>query len=298
MESTNSLFTSAERMNSTSRLEQLAREFMYEGQRDFGISGAAVEKAMPNLIDLSAGDFLFQRTLEATGDAHLFETPKSILEIGCGTGPFVYSALLRGHDAHGIDTDDARLAVAHEKISAYSLPSEWKAHIVKNDAAALRYPAGTFDIVLGWQVIEHIPDLSGALFECIRVLKRGGTFAFWAPDYRAPYEAHYELPWPPFAPRYIAEEWVRALGRPIGGIGSFFNITLYQVFAEFEALGCEMLMAKIDRPINLAVSSLIDVSSPSQLASSAARIMRGMADGSLPTEMTQPTSMIIAGRKK
>lgn len=264
---------------------------------DYGSSPERMETVRPALLDLTANDHLFERMIQLSGNPQLLSGPRKILEIGCGTGSFVLSARQKGHDVYGIDTDADRLAIASAKIDTYGLPTEWHNYICSGDAMRLAYESRTFDIVFGWQVLEHIPDVTAALFEICRVLKPGGFAFFWSPDYRAPFEAHYDMPWPVFASPEIARDWVMAMERPIGGLGSFFPISLPQIHTVLQTLGCRIISASIDRALDVSAAARIDVSTPSALKASARAMLRGMAEGNLPETLRLPTSMIISVQK-
>lgn len=49
------------------------------------------------------------------------------------------------------------------------------------DMTRLSFPAGSFDHVLSFDVLEHIPDYRAALLEVARVLRPGGRFLWTAP---------------------------------------------------------------------------------------------------------------------
>jgi 2-polyprenyl-3-methyl-5-hydroxy-6-metoxy-1,4-benzoquinol methylase len=278
------------------RLRALARKLIYESVEQYGTPEDQVERLLPPLVDLGTNDDLFVRMEQLAGSTFLSER-RTILEIGCGTGPFVLSALSRGHDAYGIDNDLKRLEVAWEKLSVYNLPAQWKERMQYGDAMRLAFPSNSFDVVLGWQVIEHVPSVQATLFECVRVAKKGGVLFFWAPDYRAPYEAHYAMPYPPFASPEIARAWVAAMGRPAPGIDTFFGITLPQIHSILEALGCRIFASGIDKTLDLGVARLIDTSTQTRLEASASAVRHGMATQSLPLLMTSPTSLTIAAIK-
>jgi SAM-dependent methyltransferase len=49
------------------------------------------------------------------------------------------------------------------------------------DLSELSFPDGIFDAILCFEILEHVPDYSTALRECIRCLKTPGLFMFTAP---------------------------------------------------------------------------------------------------------------------
>lgn len=93
------------------------------------------------------------------------------LDVCCGTGDF--SALLRqavGPEGTvvGLDFCPPMLAVALEK--------QVDADFVVGDACALPFKDGSFDAVtVGWG-LRNVPDVTAAVSEIHRVLKKGGRF--------------------------------------------------------------------------------------------------------------------------
>lgn len=59
----------------------------------------------------------------------------------------------------------------------------------------------SFDLISAIEVLEHIPDLTKAILEISRVLKRGGYFCITCPNQWFPFETH----------------GIKLLGREIGG---------------------------------------------------------------------------------
>jgi SAM-dependent methyltransferase len=103
----------------------------------------------------------------------------NILEIGCGPG-FCLGALQRlGISAfEGIDSDAGQVAVAR----ARSLPAR---HIpVPQFAAYATERPGTFDRVLMFDVLEHVPDQDRLSFlrDVLLVLKSGGVLICQVPN--------------------------------------------------------------------------------------------------------------------
>ncbi len=92
----------------------------------------------------------------------LFLRPKSLLDVGCGTGLLVYFLRLFGVKAYGVDVSDYALSKAPRTIVPYLKAAE----ILK-----LPYKDQSFEVVTTFNVLEHLPlsDIPKALKECNRV---------------------------------------------------------------------------------------------------------------------------------
>jgi SAM-dependent methyltransferase len=277
------------------RMEAIVGRLITRAVGDYGMAAATAPIRAASILSLDDQDFRFELIDRFTGG--LLAQPRRILEIGCGSAPFLYSALRRGHDALGIDVDYERIRIAELKIDAYGLPESFRGTARRGDATALEFPCGSFDLITSWAVIEHIPDLEAALFESVRVLRPGGFVVFTAPDYRGGYEAHYELPWPPMAPRSVCERWLMAMDRPPGGLGTFFPISLPRVAAALESLGCELLAAELTVPLSHEPSRLLDVRDQATLERTAETIKAMAAAGTLPLCLRGTTVFHVAARK-
>lgn len=106
--------------------------------------------------------------LERTG---LLATPKRILEIGCGKGELLRLLRERGHDVAAIDAD---------RDVVEQSPPELGVQLASGDA--LPFPDASFDLVLSFDVLEHIPDSDRHLREVRRVLKPGGHYLLQTPN--------------------------------------------------------------------------------------------------------------------
>ena len=96
-----------------------------------------------------------------------------ILEIGLGTGLNLRS-YPDGIAVHGIDPSEPALALAARRAVALDRP----ARLVQGDAAALPFPDGSFDVVVGTFVLCSVGDVGATLAEARRVLRSGGTVRF------------------------------------------------------------------------------------------------------------------------
>lgn len=86
-----------------------------------------------------------------------------VLDIGCGKGHVVKALRELGVLAEGIDLNPAAAEVA-------LVPQ-----VKTMSATELDYPDDTFDSVVSFHAIEHIPEIDNALAEISRVVKPGGN---------------------------------------------------------------------------------------------------------------------------
>ncbi|HLI95046.1 MAG TPA: class I SAM-dependent methyltransferase [Candidatus Baltobacteraceae bacterium] len=197
------------------------------------------ESLVSYLVNPNAHDFRLTELPALLGRDEFLTISRRILDVGCGPGTLVWRALDLGHDAYGVDLSEEKVGLA-QMWAEVSGRERWRDRVEIRDAGALTYASESFDLVTSYHVLEHVADLPSVLFEAVRVTKRGGWLELRAPDYRMSYDTHYCMPWPRFMPPAQAAEWCRAMGRPTGGIGTFFYITGPQVVALLTALGCRI----------------------------------------------------------
>lgn len=94
--------------------------------------------------------------------------PKSVLELGCGTGYFLAELARSGHSATGIDPSARMLAHARSRADC--------AQLVQGRAEALPFPDASFDRVIVINALHHFLDPRTAIGEARRVLRPGGAF--------------------------------------------------------------------------------------------------------------------------
>jgi ubiquinone/menaquinone biosynthesis C-methylase UbiE len=103
---------------------------------------------------------------------------RDILDIGCGFGWFEVAALDNGvRSIVGIEISDDDLATARRHIG------DARARFLVGSAIDLPFPAESFDTVVCWEVLEHIPrgTEAQAFSEVARVLRPGGVFYMSTP---------------------------------------------------------------------------------------------------------------------
>jgi SAM-dependent methyltransferase len=111
-----------------------------------------------------------------------------ILENGCGVGMYVDHLQPFGGKVFGLEYDFERVSEAHRR-SDHS--TGLTASLFTCAAGeGLPYPAGTFDLVLSHEVLEHVRDDRRAAEEIVRALKPSGRLVLFVPNRGYPFETH------------------------------------------------------------------------------------------------------------
>lgn len=100
-------------------------------------------------------------------------TGLTVLDVGCGTGPFTLAALHRGARVTSLDIGIELLRCARAKGAA--MP-------VAGDAAALPFSDASFDLVISSECIEHTAHPERSVAELLRVLRPGSLLVLTCPN--------------------------------------------------------------------------------------------------------------------
>lgn len=98
-----------------------------------------------------------------------------LLEVGFGGGDFISQLQTAGFSVHGFDVSET----AVDKIQKKGIQATYAQSLV--DAA---FPSNSFDLVVMWEVFEHIPDPVTFAKEVLRILKPGGFWFLQVPNWR------------------------------------------------------------------------------------------------------------------
>ena len=128
---------------------------------------------MDRFYDRVFADILLR--IEATPDS-------TILDAGCGYCYHTVRLARSGAIITAVDFSEAALKVARETITNAGI----NVTLQTADLTALRFPDSSFDAVVSWGVLMHIPELEKALSELSRVLKRGGVLVVSENNMRSP----------------------------------------------------------------------------------------------------------------
>jgi len=115
-----------------------------------------------------------QANLDFLARTNLLQPGDRILEIGCGIGTVVAELAGQGYDAMG--TDISQVAIEYGRAKYGNIRLEVR------PAEELPYADGTFDIVLSFDLFEHIARIDRHVGEVHRVLKPGGHYLFETPN--------------------------------------------------------------------------------------------------------------------
>lgn len=145
-------------------LERAYREEYYADEKPSFIAHAGEDQAW---FALAQNDRLasFERMLPADR--------RRLLDIGCGPGFFLKTAIARGWQAHGIEP--SRQAAAHARSLGAAVTEDF---FNWNSAQTL----GRFDVVNLTNVLEHVADAAQTLSRATNLLEPGGVLCVGVPN--------------------------------------------------------------------------------------------------------------------
>ncbi len=130
---------------------------------------------------------------------------KEVLDVGCGDGGFIV-ALKKEYKTVGIkgcDLSADNIAMADLRGEKFGLDPET---FCLNDVTGLPFDDNSFDVVVMFDVLEHVSNPHEILSEISRVLRSGGCFFSSMPNLLWPKESHLRLWFIHWMPRVI-KEW-------------------------------------------------------------------------------------------
>ena len=119
---------------------------------------------------------------------------KNLLDIGCGTGDFLETALKANWIVTGIEPDDNAREIANSKINNAVFKTE---HLKK-------LKPNSFDVITLWHVLEHLPNLEHQISVFKSLLKPNGTLVIAVPNFKSYDAQHYKNFWAAYdVPRHF-----------------------------------------------------------------------------------------------
>lgn len=123
--------------------------------------------------------------LEFLDQTDALKRDDKVLEIGCGIGSVVFELSKQGFDITGTD-------ISSEAIS-YGLKKYGDVRLEVQPAETLPYDDESFDVVLSFDLFEHIAQIDRHVSEVRRVLRPSGFYLFQTPNKYS--NAIYETLW-------------------------------------------------------------------------------------------------------
>jgi SAM-dependent methyltransferase len=97
-----------------------------------------------------------------------------LLEVGCANGAFLNAMRESGSwDVYGVDISEHAIRYARDQLGL---------NVFHGQLEEARFPGNFFDVVVLWDVLEHLPNPKAALLEIRRVLAADGWLIFRVPN--------------------------------------------------------------------------------------------------------------------
>ncbi len=137
---------------------------------------------------------------------------RDVLDVGCNTGYGTIRFAPVAGRVVGVDVSPLAIEAARERAL------DGRPEFIQTSGFELPFPAGSFDLVTSFQVLEHVPDATAFLRELARVLRPGGIVILATPN-AATRLYPGMTPWNRFhVHEYRADELTELLGTVFAGV--------------------------------------------------------------------------------
>ncbi|WP_299363699.1 class I SAM-dependent methyltransferase [Winogradskyella sp.] len=119
---------------------------------------------------------------------------KALLDIGCGTGDFLETALKDSWEITGIEPNENARQIANSKTN----------NAVFEIERLKTFEENSFDVITLWHVLEHLPNLEMHIKLIKHLLKPNGTLVIAVPNFKSHDAKHYKNFWAAYdVPRHL-----------------------------------------------------------------------------------------------
>ena len=113
------------------------------------------------------------RRVRTVEDMAQFKPTDVVLELGCGTAPYIEKLAGSIHRYVGVDISDSMLTGARQRSDSLGF-GEWTSFSVDDAETLGSITDNSIDVVFFMGLVEHLLDLTALFVSCWRVLKPGG----------------------------------------------------------------------------------------------------------------------------
>lgn len=152
------------------------------------------------------------------------KTNKNLLDVGCGTGDFIQTALLDNWTVSGIEPNEQARQIANQKAN----------NNVFDVQELLKFEKHSFDVITLWHVLEHLPKLEEHISILDRLLKPNGVLIIAVPNYNSYDANYYKEFWAAYdVPRHLWHFSQNAISKLVAQAGLKVTETLPMKFDAF-----------------------------------------------------------------
>jgi 2-polyprenyl-3-methyl-5-hydroxy-6-metoxy-1,4-benzoquinol methylase len=134
---------------------------------------------------------------------------KRVLDLGAGLGAVSHEFQRIGAVVVAMEPGEVWRGVVKRRLTE----SGGESPVVAGVGEHLPFRDNAFDLIVSYQVLEHVQDPASVLRECFRVCRPGGYFHFSCENYLSFREAHYNVFWLPLMPKWIGRAYLKLRGR-------------------------------------------------------------------------------------
>lgn len=137
--------------------------------------------------------------------------PARLFEVGAAAGFFLDEARRRGFDVSGVELSESMAAHARDRL-ALEVGSE--------PIESVQLPAGAFDVVCAWHVVEHLPRPAAVIERLAEALAPGGRLFVEVPNIESALARHAGADWPALdLPHHVGHHGPESMRRLIERAG-------------------------------------------------------------------------------
>lgn len=137
----------------------------------------------------------------------------TVLEIGCSSGEVLNEMALKEWNVTGVDLSNRAIDVAKEAYPDIPVTLGTESILLKNDSKA------SYDLIIGFHVIEHIYDIEQFLSNVSKLCNPGGHVCFYVPYWDSASRKVMNDEWPDFMPEHVhfftknsMQKWLSSAG--------------------------------------------------------------------------------------